>query len=67
MLEGLFNMLGTKFSPQYNQTIKLLQFGQLHTIEDEDVDEWMGRLHVAAEELAIKRLIGNLKNSSFTV
>ena len=25
-LQGLFNMLATKFQPQFNETIKLLQF-----------------------------------------
>ena len=44
MLEGLFDMLGAKFRPQYNQTIKSLQFRQLHRVEGEGVDEWMGRL-----------------------
>ena len=47
-LEEIFDTLTAKCRPQYNQTIKLLQFRQLHRIEGEGVDEWMGRLHVVA-------------------
>ena len=56
MLEGLFDMLAAKFRPQYNQTIKLLQFRQLYRIEGEGVDEWMGRLHMAAAECGYKEI-----------
>ena len=49
-LEGLFNMLTNKFKPQYNETIKSLQFRKLCRYEDENVEEWMGRLWVAAVE-----------------
>ena len=55
-LEGLFDTLATKFRPQYNQTIKSLQFRQLHRIEGEGVDEWMGRLHVMAAECGYKEI-----------
>ena len=61
MLEGLFDTLATKFRPQYNQTIMLLQFRQLHRIEGEGVDEWMGRLHVAAAECGYKESDRQLK------
>ena len=47
-LEGLFNMLAAKFRPQYNETIKSLQFRKLCRIEGKSADEWMGRLHVVA-------------------
>ena len=30
MLEGLFEMLANKFKPQYNETIKSLQFRKLY-------------------------------------
>ena len=49
-LEGLFNTLTNKFKPQYNETIRLLQFRKLCRYEDENVEEWMGRLWVAAVE-----------------
>ena len=55
-LEGLFDMLATKFRPQYNQTIKLLQFRQLHRTEGEGVDEWMGRLHMVEAECGYKEI-----------
>ena len=43
-LEGLVDTLAAKFRPQFNQTIKSLQFRQLHRIEGEGINEWMGRL-----------------------
>ena len=43
-------MLAAKFRPQYNETIKSLQFRKLYRFEGESIDEWMGRLHVAAAE-----------------
>ena len=50
MLEGLFNMLTSKFLPQFNETIKSLQFRKLCRNDGENVEEWMGRLRVAAIE-----------------
>ena len=32
-LEGLFDMLATKFNPQYNETVKSLQFRKLYRLE----------------------------------
>ena len=49
-LDGLFNTLATKFRPQYNETIKSLQFRKLCIIEGKSVDEWMGILCVAVAE-----------------
>ena len=48
MLEGLFETLTNKFKLQYNETIKSLQFRNLYRYEEENVEEWMGRLWVAA-------------------
>ena len=48
MLEGLFDMLANKFKPQYNEIIKSLQFRKLCQLESKNVEEWMGRLDVAA-------------------
>ena len=50
MLEGLFETLTNKFKPQYNETIKSLQFRTQYRYDDENVQEWMGRLQVAAVE-----------------
>ena len=47
MLEGLFETLTNKFKPQYEK-IKSLQFRKLYRYDDENVEEWMGRLWVAA-------------------
>ena len=47
-LERLFKALATKFRPQFNETIKLLQFRKLYRFKG--IDEWMGRLHVVAAE-----------------
>ena len=60
-LEGLFNMLTAKFRPQYNQTIKSLQFRQLHRGKGKGVDEWMGRLGMAAAECGYKEIDRQLK------
>ena len=35
ILEGLFETLTNKFKPQYNETIKLLQFRKLYRYDDE--------------------------------
>ena len=67
-LQGLFDTLATKFRPQYNQTIKSLQFRQLHGGKGKGVDKGTGRLHMWWQQnVATKKLIGNLKNNSFMV
>ena len=60
-LEGLVNTLAAKFKLQYNKTVKLLQFRKLYRLENESVDEWMGRLHVAAAECNYRELDRQLK------
>ena len=64
-LEGLFNMLAAKFKPQYNETIKSLQFRKLYRLEGKSADEWMGRLCVAAAECNYRELEGNSKNNLY--
>ena len=49
-LQGLFDTLATKFRPQFNETIKSLQFRKLCRLKGKSAEEWMGRLHVAAVE-----------------
>ena len=60
-LEGLFKRLSNKFKPQYNKTIKSLQFRKLYCYEDENVEEWMGRLHVAVVECNYQEVDRKLK------
>ena len=61
MLDGLFDTLATKFKHQYNEMLKSLQFRQLYRLDNENVDEWMGRLHVAAVECNYRELDRQLK------
>ena len=60
-LEGLFKMLYNKFKPQYNETIKSLQFRKLHQYDNENVEEWMGRLCIAAVECKYQEVDRKLK------
>ena len=55
-LGELVDTLAAKFRPQYNQTIKLLQFRQLHRIEGKGIDEWMGRLCMVAAECGCREI-----------
>ena len=66
-LEGLFEILSNKFKPQYNETIKSLEFRKLYQCDDKNVEEWMGRLHVVAVECNYQEVEGSSKSSSFTV
>ena len=43
-LQGLIDTLTKKIRPQYNKTIKSLQFRQLCRYDGENTEEWMGRL-----------------------
>ena len=61
MLEGLFNMLTSKFRPQFNETIKLLQLRKLCRNDKENVEEWMGRLRVTAIECNYQEVDRQLK------
>ena len=60
-LQGLFNTLAMKFKPQFNETIKLLQFRKLYRLEGESTEEWMGRLQIAAVECNYKEVDRQLK------
>ena len=64
-LEGLFETLTNKFKPQYNETIKSLQFRKLYRYDDENVEEWMGRLWVAAVECTYQEVDRQLKENSY--
>ena len=61
MLDGLFDMLATKFKAQYNETIKSLKFRKLYQLDNENVEEWMGRLHVLAVECNYREVDRQLK------
>ena len=54
-LEGLFETLLNKLKPQNNETIVSLQFRNLYQYDDENVEEWMGRLHALAVECNMPR------------
>ena len=45
--EGFFTILNSKFKPQYNETIKSLQFQMLVRHTKENAEEWIGRLRLA--------------------
>ena len=61
MLEGLFEMLDNKFKPQYNETIKSLQFRKLYQFKNKSIEEWMGRLHIAVVECNYQEVNRQLK------
>ena len=55
-LQGLLDTLAAKFWPQFNETIKSLQFRKLCRVEDESAEEWMGCLGMAATECGYKEV-----------
>ena len=61
ILQGLIDTLAQKFRPQYNETIKSLQFRQLCRHKGENTKEWMGRLWVAVAECNYKEIDCQLK------
>ena len=60
-LQGLFDTLATKFKPQFNETIKSLQFRKLYRVEGESTEEWVARLWIAAVECNYKEVDRQLK------
>ena len=60
-LEGLFETLSNKIKPHYNETIKSLQFRKLYRYDEENVEEWMGRLHMMAVECTYQQVDRQLK------
>ena len=60
-LQGLIDALAKTFRPQYNETIKLLQFRQLCRHDRENTEEWMGRLQGVVAECCYKELDHQLK------
>ena len=59
--EGLFETLSNKFKAQYNETIKSLQFRMFYRYDDENVEEWMGRLCIAAMQCNYQEVDRQLK------
>ena len=49
-LEWLFQTLTNKFKPQFNETIKSLQFHKLSRQDGESAEEWLGRLRMSEVE-----------------
>ena len=60
-LQGLFDTLAAKFKPQFNETVKSLQFRKLYRFEGKSAEEWMGRLLVVAAECSYKEVDQQLK------
>ena len=54
-------MLSSKFRPQFNETVKSLQFRKLCRNDGENVEEWMGRLRVAEIECNYQEVDRQLK------
>ena len=59
--QGLFDTLAAKFKPQFNETIKSLQFRKLYRFDSESAEEWMGRLQIAVVECNYKEVDRQLK------
>ena len=53
--------ISQKFRPQFNETIKSLQFRKLYRFEGKSAEEWMGRLHVAVVECIYREVDCQLK------
>ena len=60
-LEGLFETLSNKFKLQYNERIKSLQFRKQNWHDEENVEEWMGRLSLVAVECNYQEVDRQLK------
>ena len=60
-MEGLSTTLNNKFKPQYNETIKSLHFCKLGRRMNENAEEWLGRLRLAAVECNYKEIDRQLK------
>ena len=60
-LQGLFDTLATKFRPQFNETMKSLQFRKLCRFKGKSAEEWMGRLGVAVAECSYREVNQQLK------
>ena len=54
-------MFNNKFKPQYNETIKSLQFHKLMRQANESTEKWIGRIRVAAIKCNYKELDRQLR------
>ena len=63
--EGLFEMFSNKFKLQYNETIKSLLFHKFVRQHDENAEEWIGRLRIAAIECNYKETDRQLMSSLY--
>ena len=61
MAPELFETLLNKFKLQYNETIESLQLRKLYQFDDENVEEWLGRLHIYAVECNYQEVDRQLK------
>ena len=61
-MKGIFTAFNNKFKPQFNETIKPLQFHKLSRQTKENTEEWMGRLRLAAVECKYREVDRQLKD-----
>ena len=61
MRRRLFKTVNRKFKPQYNETVKSLQFCKLIRQSNESAEEWMGRLRTAVVKCNYKEIDRQLK------
>ena len=55
-MEGIITALNKKFKPQYNETMKPLQFHMLVRQPNENAEEWTGTLRRATVECNYKEI-----------
>ena len=60
-LDSLFETLTNNFRPQFNETIKSLQFHKLSRQDGESAEEWMGRLKISTVECNYQEFDRQLK------
>ena len=61
MSEGLFKSLNDNFKPQYNETIKPLQFHKLSRQANKSTEEWIGKLIIATTDCNYKKTDRQIK------
>ena len=60
-MDGLLTTFNNKFKPQFNATIKSLQFFKLSRQAKENAEEWMGRLRLEVVECNYREVDRQLK------
>ena len=58
---GLFEVASEKFKPQHNETILSMQYCKLTREQNENAEEWMGRIRLKVIECSFKERDRRLK------